>query len=144
MGRHEPATLTPPPQAEPARPFHWKPALIAGATTGGILVAWDVFQVAALAFALGVAIPAEGSLISGIVEALVVLGFLTILTRGALFPLALWLLYRGIRSGRKWAWGAFALVVTLVWLYLEILRLKTVYVDALETGRGVRIVEIAQ
>ncbi|MGH7652158.1 MAG: YfhO family protein [Gemmatimonadaceae bacterium] len=31
----------------------------------------------------------------------------------ALFPLALWLLYRGIRQGREWSWGAFALIVGL-------------------------------
>ncbi|HEY4733409.1 MAG TPA: hypothetical protein VIH53_02565 [Gemmatimonadaceae bacterium] len=31
----------------------------------------------------------------------------------ALFPLALWMLYRGIRQGRAWSWGAFALVVGL-------------------------------
>ncbi len=32
---------------------------------------------------------------------------------GALLPLALWLLIRGIRDGRHWAWGAFAIVVGL-------------------------------
>ncbi|HST07605.1 MAG TPA: hypothetical protein VLJ83_05500, partial [Gemmatimonadaceae bacterium] len=31
----------------------------------------------------------------------------------ALFPLALWMLYRGIRGGKNWSWGAFALVVGL-------------------------------
>jgi len=31
----------------------------------------------------------------------------------ALFPLALWMLYRGIRQGRDWSWGAFALIVGL-------------------------------
>ena len=31
----------------------------------------------------------------------------------ALFPLALWMLYRGIRQGRNWSWGAFALIVGL-------------------------------
>jgi hypothetical protein len=31
----------------------------------------------------------------------------------ALFPLALWILYRGIRGGRSWSWGAFALVIGL-------------------------------
>jgi hypothetical protein len=31
----------------------------------------------------------------------------------ALFPLALWLLYKGIRQGRNWTWGAFALIVGL-------------------------------
>lgn len=31
----------------------------------------------------------------------------------ALFPLALWILYRGIRSGKAWTWGAFALVIGL-------------------------------
>ena len=31
----------------------------------------------------------------------------------ALLPLALWLLVRGIRDGRQWAWGAFALTVGL-------------------------------
>ncbi len=31
----------------------------------------------------------------------------------ALLPLALWVLIRGIRDGRDWAWGAFALVVGL-------------------------------
>ncbi|MGH7602693.1 MAG: YfhO family protein [Gemmatimonadaceae bacterium] len=31
----------------------------------------------------------------------------------ALFPLALWLLYRGIRQGREWSWGAFALIIGL-------------------------------
>src|SRR5438045_1872318 len=31
----------------------------------------------------------------------------------ALFPLALWMLYRGIRQGRAWSWGAFALIVGL-------------------------------
>lgn len=31
----------------------------------------------------------------------------------ALLPLALWLLVRGIRDGRNWAWGAFALTIGL-------------------------------
>ena len=31
----------------------------------------------------------------------------------ALLPLALWLLVRGVRDGRNWAWGAFALTVGL-------------------------------
>jgi hypothetical protein len=31
----------------------------------------------------------------------------------ALFPLALWMLYRGIRQGREWSWGAFALIIGL-------------------------------
>ncbi|MBA2688182.1 MAG: hypothetical protein H0U64_08790 [Gemmatimonadaceae bacterium] len=31
----------------------------------------------------------------------------------ALFPLGLWALIRGVRDGRQWAWGAFALVVGL-------------------------------
>jgi hypothetical protein len=31
----------------------------------------------------------------------------------ALFPLALWVLYRGIRQGKGWSWGAFALIVGL-------------------------------
>lgn len=29
----------------------------------------------------------------------------------ALFPLGLWALIRGVRDGRKWAWGAFALII---------------------------------
>ena len=31
----------------------------------------------------------------------------------ALFPLALWMLYRGIRGGKAWTWGAFALIIGL-------------------------------
>jgi hypothetical protein len=31
----------------------------------------------------------------------------------ALFPLALWVLYRGIRGGKLWTWGAFALIIGL-------------------------------
>src|SRR5215210_4767231 len=31
----------------------------------------------------------------------------------ALFPLALWMLYRGIRGGKSWSWGAFALIIGL-------------------------------
>jgi hypothetical protein len=31
----------------------------------------------------------------------------------ALLPLALWILVRGVRDGRNWAWGAFAIVVGL-------------------------------
>jgi hypothetical protein len=31
----------------------------------------------------------------------------------ALFPLALWMLHRGIREGKNWSWGAFALIVGL-------------------------------
>jgi hypothetical protein len=31
----------------------------------------------------------------------------------ALFPLALWMLHRGIREGKRWGWGAFALVIGL-------------------------------
>src|SRR5215210_3087422 len=31
----------------------------------------------------------------------------------ALFPLALWMLYKGIRGARAWIWGAFALVIGL-------------------------------
>jgi hypothetical protein len=31
----------------------------------------------------------------------------------ALFPLALWILHRGIRGGKNWSWGAFALIIGL-------------------------------
>ncbi len=31
----------------------------------------------------------------------------------ALFPLALWMLHRGIREGKNWSWGAFALIIGL-------------------------------
>jgi membrane protein YfhO len=31
----------------------------------------------------------------------------------ALFPVALWVLYRGIRGGKAWTWGAFALIIGL-------------------------------
>jgi hypothetical protein len=31
----------------------------------------------------------------------------------ALLPLALWMLYRGIRGGKSWSWGAFALIIGL-------------------------------
>jgi hypothetical protein len=31
----------------------------------------------------------------------------------ALFPLALWALYRGIREGKNWSWGGFALIIGL-------------------------------
>lgn len=31
----------------------------------------------------------------------------------ALFPLGLWMLHRGIREGKNWSWGAFALIVGL-------------------------------
>ncbi|MFL5595724.1 MAG: hypothetical protein ACJ785_14115 [Gemmatimonadaceae bacterium] len=31
----------------------------------------------------------------------------------ALFPLALWMLHRGIRGGKHWSWGAFTLIVGL-------------------------------
>src|SRR5437667_3514383 len=31
----------------------------------------------------------------------------------ALFPLSLWMLHRGIREGKNWSWGAFALVIGL-------------------------------
>jgi hypothetical protein len=31
----------------------------------------------------------------------------------ALFPLALWILHRGIREGKNWSWGAFALIIGL-------------------------------
>ena len=31
----------------------------------------------------------------------------------ALFPLALWMLYRAIRGGKSWSWGAFALIIGL-------------------------------
>jgi hypothetical protein len=31
----------------------------------------------------------------------------------ALFPLALWIMHRGIREGRNWSWGAFALIIGL-------------------------------
>ena len=31
----------------------------------------------------------------------------------ALFPLALWMLHRGIREGKSWSWGAFSLIVGL-------------------------------
>ena len=31
----------------------------------------------------------------------------------ALFPLALWVLYRGIRGGKTWTWGGFALIIGL-------------------------------
>ena len=31
----------------------------------------------------------------------------------ALFPLTLWILHRGIRQGKNWSWGAFALIIGL-------------------------------
>jgi len=31
----------------------------------------------------------------------------------ALFPLALWILHRGIRQGKNWSWGGFALIIGL-------------------------------
>jgi len=52
-------------------------------------------------------------MLGGQISALVSPGHDGKLFVSALFPLGLWALIRGIRDGREWAWGAFALIVGL-------------------------------
>jgi len=75
----------------------------------------------------------------------------------ALFPLALWILYRGIRGGKTWTWGAFALIIGLCVLsphpqllqytllacgaYALFLALSTL--DGVALARGVAIKRLA-
>ncbi len=83
--------------------------LLAGVFTYGFMRAWGFGFLASL-FA-GV-----GYMLSGQIASLASPGHDGKLFVSALFPLGLWMLVRGIRDGRRWAWGAFAIVVGLGWL----------------------------
>ncbi|MFN2397143.1 MAG: hypothetical protein ABR543_00645 [Gemmatimonadaceae bacterium] len=52
-------------------------------------------------------------MLSGQIASLVSPGHDGKLFIGALFPLALWIVTRGVRDGRNWAWGALALTIGL-------------------------------
>ena len=58
----------------------------------------------------------------------------------ALFPLALWMLYRGIRGGKSWSWGAFALIIGLCVLspHPQLLQYTAPRVRRLRALPGVR------
>ena len=83
--------------------------VLAGFFTYGFLRAWGLDFTPSLTG--GVAY-----MMSGIVSSYVSPGHDGQLYVSALTPLGLWLLVRGIRDGRGWAWGAFALVVGLAML----------------------------
>ena len=79
---------------------------LAGLFTFGFLYALDYSFIGAL-------IGGIAYMMSGQIASYVSPGHDGKLFVSALFPLALWLLYRGFRGGRRWTWGAFALVTGL-------------------------------
>ncbi|MDB4916345.1 MAG: Protein of unknown function, rane YfhO [Gemmatimonadetes bacterium] len=80
--------------------------VLAGLFTYGFLRAWGLGFYASLIGGLGY-------LLSGPIASYVAPGHDGKLFVSALLPLALWILVRGIRDARLWAWGAFAIVVGL-------------------------------
>lgn len=82
---------------------------LAGLFTYGFVRAWGVGFVASLVGGLAY-------MLSGPIASYASPGHDGKLFVSALLPLALWLLIRGIRDGRLWAWGAFALTVGLALL----------------------------
>ncbi len=79
---------------------------LAGLFTYGFLRAWGLGFIPAL-------VGGMAYLMSGPIASYASPGHDGKLFVSALLPAALWLLVRGIRDGRHWAWGAFALVVGL-------------------------------
>jgi hypothetical protein len=77
---------------------------LAGFFTYGFLRAWGVGFYGALLGGLAY-------MLSGPIAAYVSPGHDGKLFVSALFPLTLWLLIRGVRDGRNWAWGALAITV---------------------------------
>ena len=80
--------------------------VLAGLFTFGFLRAWGFGFYAALVGGLGY-------LLGGPLASYAAPGHDGKLFVSALLPLALWLLVRGVRDGRMWAWGMFAIVVGL-------------------------------
>ena len=79
---------------------------LAGFFTYGFLRAWGVGFYGALIGGLAY-------MLSGPIAAYVSPGHDGKLFVSALFPLTLWLLVRGVRDGRAWAWGALAITIGL-------------------------------
>lgn len=79
---------------------------LAGLFTFGFLRAWGLSFFASLVGGLAY-------MLSGPIASYASPGHDGKLFVSALLPLALWVLLRGIRDGRSWAWGAFALTVGL-------------------------------
>jgi hypothetical protein len=79
---------------------------LAGLFTYGFLRAWGLGFAASL-------VGGMGYLLSGPIASYASPGHDGKLFVSALLPLALWLLVRGIRDGRHWAWGAFAITIGL-------------------------------
>jgi hypothetical protein len=79
---------------------------LAGFFTFGFLRAWGLGFIPSL-------IGGVAYMMSGPIAAYVTPGHDGKLYVSALFPLALWMLLRGIRDGREWTWGILALVVGL-------------------------------
>ena len=78
----------------------------AGLFTYGFLRAWGVSFHASV-------VGGMAYLLSGPIASFASPGHDGKLFVSALLPLALWMLVRGIRDGRRWAWGAFAITVGL-------------------------------
>jgi hypothetical protein len=83
--------------------------LLAGLFTYGFLRAWGFGFFASLFGGIGY-------MLAGQIASLASPGHDGKLFVSALFPLALWMLVRGIRDGRHWAWGALAITVGLATL----------------------------
>jgi hypothetical protein len=79
---------------------------LAGCFTYGFLRAWGLGFYPAL-------IGGIAYMMSGQVASLVSPGHDGKLYISALFPLALWLMVRGVRDGRRWAWGLLAITIGL-------------------------------
>src|SRR4051812_34385561 len=79
---------------------------LAGLFTYGFLRAWRLGFTASL-------VGGMGYLLSGPIASYASPGHDGKLFVSALLPLALWLLVRGIRDGKNWAWGTLALVIGL-------------------------------
>ena len=79
---------------------------LAGCFTYGFLRAWGLRFYPALVGGIAY-------MMSGAVAGLVSPGHDGKLFVSALMPLALWMLVRGVRDGRRWAWGSLALAVGL-------------------------------
>ncbi|MEP6731641.1 MAG: YfhO family protein [bacterium] len=79
---------------------------LAGLFTYGFLRAWGLGFIASVVGGLAY-------MLSGPIASYASPGHDGKLFVSALLPLALWMLVRGVRDGRMWAWGAFALTVGL-------------------------------
>lgn len=108
---------------------------LAGCFTYGFMRAWGLGFFASL-------IGGISYMMSGQIASLVSPGHDGKLFVSALLPLALWLLVRGIRDGRGWAWGGFAVTVGLAVLspHPQVLQylLLTAGAFALYVAFGVR------